>query len=185
MATLSFGCRWPTLLVPPSSCITPSSNLSVLPLRSTSCHHTGVSYAAASKSTTTTTATAAKREPRGITKPCLISSALQELVGVPEIPRTQALKQIWAYIKENNLQVQKWDWHTWVVELVCLLASFHVSSCSLTVSCLFRGYKWNPWTTFCLSFYSAAMFGAWLWLFILHLRLFLMFLGGYKCFGGF
>ncbi|KAF3794272.1 TRI1 protein [Nymphaea thermarum] len=102
MATLSFGCGWPTLLVPPSSCTTLSSKLSVLPLRSTSCHHSGIPYAAASKSTTT--ATAAKREPRGIAKPCLISSALQELVGVPEIPRTQALKQIWAYIKENNLQ---------------------------------------------------------------------------------
>ncbi|KAJ0973740.1 hypothetical protein J5N97_015705 [Dioscorea zingiberensis] len=45
-----------------------------------------------------------KREPRGITKPRPISPELQALLGVKEIPRTQALKQIWAYIKENNLQ---------------------------------------------------------------------------------
>ncbi|KAI3922363.1 hypothetical protein MKX01_006052 [Papaver californicum] len=47
---------------------------------------------------------ATPRQPRGITKPKPISPAMQELLGVPEIPRTQALKQIWAYIKEHNLQ---------------------------------------------------------------------------------
>ncbi|KAK1300399.1 hypothetical protein QJS10_CPB13g00455 [Acorus calamus] len=50
------------------------------------------------------TAATGKREPRGITKPRPISPAMQELLGVSEIPRTQALKQIWAYIKEHNLQ---------------------------------------------------------------------------------
>ncbi|XP_031261171.1 upstream activation factor subunit UAF30-like [Pistacia vera] len=45
-----------------------------------------------------------KREPRGIRKPRPVSPEMQALVGVPEIPRTQALKQIWAYIKEHNLQ---------------------------------------------------------------------------------
>ncbi|KAF8404929.1 hypothetical protein HHK36_009824 [Tetracentron sinense] len=49
-------------------------------------------------------ATTGKREPRGITKPKPISPVMQELVGVPEISRTQALKQIWAYIKQHNLQ---------------------------------------------------------------------------------
>ncbi|XP_068657436.1 protein TRI1-like [Aristolochia californica] len=49
-------------------------------------------------------ATTGKREPRGIMKPKPVSPELQALVGVPEIPRTQALKQIWAYIKEHNLQ---------------------------------------------------------------------------------
>ncbi|KAF9619630.1 hypothetical protein IFM89_007951 [Coptis chinensis] len=48
--------------------------------------------------------TSGKREPRGITKPRPISPAMQELLGVTEIPRTQALKQIWAYIKQHNLQ---------------------------------------------------------------------------------
>ncbi|RWV87344.1 hypothetical protein GW17_00050680 [Ensete ventricosum] len=46
-----------------------------------------------------------KRRPRGITKPRPVSPELQAVVGEAEIPRTQALKKIWAYIKENNLQV--------------------------------------------------------------------------------
>ncbi|KAF7840756.1 SWI/SNF complex component SNF12-like protein [Senna tora] len=41
---------------------------------------------------------------RGIMRPRRVSPEMQDLVGVPEISRTQALKQIWAYIKENNLQ---------------------------------------------------------------------------------
>ncbi|XP_010547959.1 PREDICTED: protein TRI1-like [Tarenaya hassleriana] len=45
-----------------------------------------------------------KREPRGIMKPRPVTPEMQEVVGVSEIPRTQALKRIWAYIKENNLQ---------------------------------------------------------------------------------
>ncbi|GMJ00591.1 hypothetical protein like AT2G14880 [Hibiscus trionum] len=58
---------------------------------------------------TVTLATASKpatgpRTPRGITKPRRVSPEMQAVVGVPEISRTQALKQIWAYIKEHNLQ---------------------------------------------------------------------------------
>ncbi|URE14517.1 SWIB [Musa troglodytarum] len=45
-----------------------------------------------------------KRRPRGITKSRPVSPELQAVVGEAEIPRTQALKKIWAYIKENNLQ---------------------------------------------------------------------------------
>ncbi|KAL1317089.1 hypothetical protein HN51_069197 [Arachis hypogaea] len=41
---------------------------------------------------------------RGIMKPRKISPEMQAICGVSEISRTQALKQIWAYIKENNLQ---------------------------------------------------------------------------------
>ncbi|XP_074345729.1 uncharacterized protein LOC141684588 [Apium graveolens] len=52
----------------------------------------------------TETTTTKKREPRGIMKPRPVSPEMQAVVGVPEIPRTQALKLIWAYIKENNLQ---------------------------------------------------------------------------------
>ncbi|THU53228.1 hypothetical protein C4D60_Mb10t12210 [Musa balbisiana] len=47
---------------------------------------------------------AGARPARGITKPRPVSPAMQAIVGVPEIPRTQALKLIWAYIKEHNLQ---------------------------------------------------------------------------------
>ncbi|CAN6554814.1 unnamed protein product [Malus baccata var. baccata] len=55
--------------------------------------------ATASKPATTT-----PREPRGIMKPRKVSPEMQALVGAPEISRTQALKQIWAHIKQNNLQ---------------------------------------------------------------------------------
>lgn len=56
--------------------------------------------ATASKPATTT-----PRQPRGIMKPRKVSPEMQALVGTPEISRTQALKLIWAYIKQNNLQV--------------------------------------------------------------------------------
>ncbi|XP_010437638.1 PREDICTED: protein TRI1-like [Camelina sativa] len=42
--------------------------------------------------------------PRGIMKPRPVTQEMQDIVGVPEIPRTQALKRIWAYIKEHDLQ---------------------------------------------------------------------------------
>ncbi|OIT30195.1 PREDICTED: protein TRI1-like [Nicotiana attenuata] len=46
-----------------------------------------------------------KREPRGIMKPRRVSPEMQAFLGgIAEIPRTQALKLIWAHIKENNLQ---------------------------------------------------------------------------------
>ncbi|EEF43575.1 uncharacterized protein LOC8280983 [Ricinus communis] len=45
-----------------------------------------------------------QRRPRGIMKPRRVSPEMAELVGASEIPRTQALKRIWAHIKENNLQ---------------------------------------------------------------------------------
>ncbi|KAJ3706016.1 hypothetical protein LUZ61_009721 [Rhynchospora tenuis] len=48
--------------------------------------------------------TPAPKQPRGIMKPTPISPELQSFVGAPEISRTQALKVIWAYIKEHNLQ---------------------------------------------------------------------------------
>ncbi|EPS70894.1 hypothetical protein M569_03867, partial [Genlisea aurea] len=46
-----------------------------------------------------------KREPRGIMKPRRVSPEMQAFLGgVSEIPRTQALKEIWAHIKLHNLQ---------------------------------------------------------------------------------
>ncbi|KAL0924834.1 hypothetical protein M5K25_005692 [Dendrobium thyrsiflorum] len=56
------------------------------------------------KTTVISEETGPKRPARGITKPKPVSPAMQAFLGVKEIPRTQALKQIWAYIKENNLQ---------------------------------------------------------------------------------
>ncbi|KAI8554600.1 hypothetical protein RHMOL_Rhmol05G0110100 [Rhododendron molle] len=58
--------------------------------------------AAASKPATEA---AGKGEPKGIMKPRRVSPEMQAFLGgVPEIARTQALKEIWAYIKEHNLQ---------------------------------------------------------------------------------
>ncbi|KAL8553416.1 hypothetical protein ACS0TY_001910 [Phlomoides rotata] len=46
-----------------------------------------------------------KREPRGIMVPRRVSPEMQAFLGgVAEIPRTQALKEIWAHIKQHNLQ---------------------------------------------------------------------------------
>ncbi|TQD85449.1 hypothetical protein C1H46_028972 [Malus baccata] len=59
-----------------------------------------LTLATASKPTTTPL-----REPRGIMKPREVSPKMQALMGAPEISRTQDLKQIWAHIKQNNLQV--------------------------------------------------------------------------------
>uniref|UniRef100_A0A0E0FCE5 SWIB domain-containing protein n=1 Tax=Oryza meridionalis TaxID=40149 RepID=A0A0E0FCE5_9ORYZ len=47
-----------------------------------------------------------KRAASGIMKPKPISAELREFVGgAEELPRTEALKIIWAHIKGNNLQV--------------------------------------------------------------------------------
>lgn len=47
-----------------------------------------------------------KREPRGIMKPRRVSPEMQAFLGgMSEVPRTQALKLIWAHIKANDLQV--------------------------------------------------------------------------------
>ena len=58
--------------------------------------------AAASSEPSSTTKT---REPRGIMKPRPVTPEMQDVVGESVIPRTQALKRIWAYIKEHDLQV--------------------------------------------------------------------------------
>ncbi|PKU71750.1 upstream activation factor subunit spp27 [Dendrobium catenatum] len=59
---------------------------------------------ASAKTTVISEETGPKKPARGITKPKPVSPAMQAFLGVKEIPRTQALKQIWAYIKQNNLQ---------------------------------------------------------------------------------
>ncbi|XP_058069294.1 upstream activation factor subunit spp27 isoform X2 [Magnolia sinica] len=45
-----------------------------------------------------------KRRGGGFTKLCSLSPQLQEFVGVSELARTEVVKQLWAYIRENNLQ---------------------------------------------------------------------------------
>lgn len=52
------------------------------------------------------TPVAAKRRggPGGLNKVCSVSPALQVIVGEPALPRTEIVKQLWAYIRKNSLQ---------------------------------------------------------------------------------
>ena len=61
--------------------------------------------AASSKATAAAEGALKKKRATGITQPKPVSPALQAIVGAPEIPRTEALKRLWAYIKQHNLQV--------------------------------------------------------------------------------
>ncbi|KAH6788257.1 SWIB complex BAF60b domain-containing protein [Perilla frutescens var. hirtella] len=45
-----------------------------------------------------------KRGGGGFTKLCSLSPELQQFTGVPELARTEVVKQLWAHIRENNLQ---------------------------------------------------------------------------------
>jgi len=45
-----------------------------------------------------------KRGGGGFAKVCSLSPQLQEFLGEPELPRTEVVKRIWAYIRENSLQ---------------------------------------------------------------------------------
>lgn len=42
--------------------------------------------------------------PGGLNKVCGVSPELQAVVGQPAMPRTEIVKQLWAYIRKNNLQ---------------------------------------------------------------------------------
>nr|ABK26533.1 unknown [Picea sitchensis] len=42
--------------------------------------------------------------PGGLNKICGVSPELQAIVGEPALPRTQIVKQLWTYIRANNLQ---------------------------------------------------------------------------------
>ncbi|XP_024454194.1 protein TRI1 isoform X3 [Populus trichocarpa] len=47
------------------------------------------------------------RKRGGFTKLSSLSPQLQAVVGVPELARTEVVKKLWAYIRENNLQDPK------------------------------------------------------------------------------
>ena len=42
----------------------------------------------------------------GLTKPMKLSTELADIVGKKEASRAECIKQLWAYIKKNNLQVR-------------------------------------------------------------------------------
>jgi hypothetical protein len=77
-------------------------SLSLAPPRRTSA---AVAVRAVAK-TPATAAAPKKKRATGITMPRPVSPALQAFVGAAEVPRTEAIKRLWAYIKQNNLQVQ-------------------------------------------------------------------------------
>jgi chromatin remodeling complex protein RSC6 len=41
----------------------------------------------------------------GLTKPLKLSADLADIVGKKEASRAECIKQLWAYLKKNNLQV--------------------------------------------------------------------------------
>ena len=41
---------------------------------------------------------------QGLTKPMKLSADLADIVGKKEASRAECIKQLWAYIKKNNLQ---------------------------------------------------------------------------------
>ncbi|XP_019054112.1 PREDICTED: upstream activation factor subunit spp27-like isoform X1 [Nelumbo nucifera] len=45
-----------------------------------------------------------KKRGGGFTKLCTLSPQLKKFVGVPEMARTEVVKQLWVYIREKNLQ---------------------------------------------------------------------------------
>ncbi|KAJ0076816.1 hypothetical protein Patl1_36211 [Pistacia atlantica] len=67
-----------------------------------------------------------KKRGGGFNKLCSLSPQLQKFLGVSELARTQVVKKVWAYIKENNLQDPKNK-----KKILCdksLLAIFRVNS---------------------------------------------------------
>ncbi|THF97188.1 hypothetical protein TEA_012310 [Camellia sinensis var. sinensis] len=108
MATMSLGV-FSSFLGGETASLAKSSSLSssslwlgVRSLPTSQANLRAVTSATASKPSTATQ----KREPRGIMKPGRVSPEMQAFLGgVSEIPRTQVLKQIWAYIKQHNLQM--------------------------------------------------------------------------------
>ncbi|XP_052625370.1 upstream activation factor subunit spp27 isoform X1 [Lactuca sativa] len=48
--------------------------------------------------------TEVKKKGGGFTKLCTLSPQLQKFIGVPELARTEVVKQMWGYIREHDLQ---------------------------------------------------------------------------------
>ncbi|PRQ28289.1 putative transcription regulator SWI/SNF-BAF60b family [Rosa chinensis] len=56
------------------------------------------------KDSAPTTGTKRRGGAGGLNKVCGVSPELQVVVGEPALPRTEIVKQLWAYIRKNNLQ---------------------------------------------------------------------------------
>ncbi|CAO2833423.1 unnamed protein product [Amaranthus hypochondriacus] len=60
--------------------------------------------AAAKSSSTPKKASSTPKRPNGVMKIVPISPALSSFIGSPETSRAEAVKKVWQYIKQNNLQ---------------------------------------------------------------------------------
>ncbi|XP_075514923.1 uncharacterized protein LOC142549714 isoform X1 [Primulina tabacum] len=60
--------------------------------------------AATGKSSTKKRKKEVKKRGGGFAKLCKLSPELEKFTGVPELARTEVVKQLWSYIRENNLQ---------------------------------------------------------------------------------
>ncbi|CAK7345058.1 unnamed protein product [Dovyalis caffra] len=56
------------------------------------------------KESTTPVGSKRRGGPGGLNKVCGVSPELQAIVGEPALPRTEIVKQLWQYIRKNNLQ---------------------------------------------------------------------------------
>jgi chromatin remodeling complex protein RSC6 len=48
-------------------------------------------------------------EAKGLNKPVRLKNELAEFLGATELPRTEIIKKLWEYIKENKLQTKTKD----------------------------------------------------------------------------
>ncbi|XP_059624768.1 uncharacterized protein LOC132267644 isoform X2 [Cornus florida] len=62
------------------------------------------SNASAMRKESTPAGTKRRGGPGGLNKVCRVSTELQAIVGEPALPRTEIVKQLWVYIRKNNLQ---------------------------------------------------------------------------------
>ncbi|KAI4311926.1 hypothetical protein MLD38_036790 [Melastoma candidum] len=62
------------------------------------------SNVASSSPKESTAGTKRRGGPGGLNKVCGVSVELQAIVGEPAMPRTEIVKQLWVYIRKNNLQ---------------------------------------------------------------------------------
>ncbi|XP_015878760.2 uncharacterized protein LOC107415020 [Ziziphus jujuba] len=66
--------------------------------------HNAVTVASEAPKESPTVGAKRRGGPGGLNKVCGVSPELQAIVGEPALPRTEIVKQLWAYIRKNNLQ---------------------------------------------------------------------------------
>lgn len=103
----AIGCGFTTelLTVEKTAVLVPTPAVKKSPMVRFPARTGGRVVACESASVSPSPSTSAKaKKPRGLMLPRRTSPDLQEVLGVPEVSRGEALKLIWGYIKANNLQ---------------------------------------------------------------------------------